>query len=115
MDVLRCVCPAAVGHPQTLAWRPLAARFLHGVLYLLIIATIVMGVANAWMRGSNVFGLFQFAAAANPDRVLRRSINGWHELAANTLVILALLHAGAALLHHYVLRDDVLRRMLPPR
>jgi len=29
--------------------------------------------------------------------------------------VLVLLHAGAALFHHYVKRDDVLRRMLPRR
>jgi cytochrome b561 len=30
-------------------------------------------------------------------------------------VILAALHAGAALVHRYVLRDEVLQRMLPRR
>ena len=32
---------------------------------------------------------------------------------ANTILILAGLHAAAALFHHYVLRDGVLHRMLP--
>ena len=40
-------------------------------------------------------------------------MNGWHELAANTIVILAAIHAAAALVHHYLWRDGVLRRMLP--
>ncbi|MEI9984666.1 MAG: cytochrome b/b6 domain-containing protein [Aliidongia sp.] len=31
------------------------------------------------------------------------------------LLAFVLLHAGAALRHHFVLRDGVLRRMLPPR
>lgn len=30
-----------------------------------------------------------------------------------TILVLAGLHAAAALFHHYVLKDDVLRRMLP--
>jgi cytochrome b561 len=40
-------------------------------------------------------------------------IGGYHALAANALAILAGLHAAAALFHHYVMRDDILRRMLP--
>jgi cytochrome b561 len=34
-------------------------------------------------------------------------------LAANAIMIVTALHAVAALFHHYVLRDGVLRRMLP--
>jgi len=36
-----------------------------------------------------------------------------HEWIAWTIIILAAVHAAAALFHHYVLRDDVLKRMLP--
>jgi cytochrome b561 len=36
-----------------------------------------------------------------------------HEVLANTLIILAALHAAAALVHHWVLRDRTLVRMLP--
>lgn len=92
-----------------------SARVVHIVLYVLVFAAIAFGIGNAWMRGSDVFGWFRFAAMPNPDRVLRRSVNEWHEVAANAVLIVALLHAGAALLHHYVLRDGVLRRMLPVR
>jgi cytochrome b561 len=36
-----------------------------------------------------------------------------HYWVATTIIMLAGLHAAAALFHHYVLRDDVLWRMLP--
>jgi cytochrome b561 len=36
-----------------------------------------------------------------------------HEILANALVMLAGLHAAAALIHHWVLRDRTLTRMLP--
>ena len=39
----------------------------------------------------------------------------WHSLPANLLMALALIHATAALVHHYLWRDAVLRRMLPRR
>jgi len=36
-----------------------------------------------------------------------------HEILAHALVILATIHAGAALIHHWVFRDRTLVRMLP--
>jgi cytochrome b561 len=44
---------------------------------------------------------------------LGRWMRGWHGFAANTILIVGGMHAAAALFHHYLLRDDVLRRMLP--
>ena len=38
-----------------------------------------------------------------------------HELLANALLILAGIHAAAALIHHYVFGDRTLVRMLPGR
>jgi cytochrome b561 len=38
-----------------------------------------------------------------------------HGTAANIILIVAGLHAGEALVHHFLLRDHVLRRMLPSR
>jgi cytochrome b561 len=43
----------------------------------------------------------------------RRSINEWHELAANTLLALAAFHAAAALVRQFVWRDRLVRRMKP--
>ena len=42
---------------------------------------------------------------------MRGIVNHWHGLAANTVLILAGLHAAAALFHHYVRKDQLLRRM----
>jgi cytochrome b561 len=38
-----------------------------------------------------------------------------HEVTAHALIVLAALHAAAALVHHWVLRDRTLVRMLPRR
>ena len=38
----------------------------------------------------------------------------FHEWIGWAIIILALIHALAALYHHYVLKDRVLERMLPP-
>jgi cytochrome b561 len=88
-----------------------AAKAVHWSLYLLLMVTIVLGVLNAWSHGEVIFNLFQLPAFG--DRPVRRLISGWHALAANAVLIVAGLHAAAALSHHYVLRDDVLVRMVP--
>jgi len=44
---------------------------------------------------------------------LRRELREFHEWIGWAIIVLALLHAGAALYHHYVLKDRVLKRMLP--
>jgi cytochrome b561 len=87
----------------------------HFALYALLIATIVLGVANASIRGDTIFGMFSVPSFAPDNRDLRRQIEDLHSLAANTLVILAGIHALAGLWHHYVLKDGVLRRMFPAR
>ena len=88
-----------------------AEHIVHGLLYLILATTLAVGVANVTARGWDLFGLIQIPAYAAGDRALRRSINGWHELAANGLVVLAALHTFAALLHQFAMRDGLLRRM----
>ncbi len=87
-----------------------AARATHGLLYLLTGTAVALGIATAWFRGYVVFGLFAFPGT---DRTLGHVVRGYHALAANGILILALAHAAAALFHHYVIDDGVLRRMLP--
>ena len=89
------------------------AQATHYGLYLLLLAVIVLGVINAFVRGYNLFDLVNLPQIG--DRALRKPITHWHGLAANILLALAALHAAAALLHHYVLRDRVLGRMVPGR
>ena len=93
----------------------LAARVVHGLLYAMLAATIGLGITNAWVRGDSVFNLVQLASFAPGDKALRSAIGDYHALFANGLLILAGAHAAAALLHHFVLHDATLRRMLPER
>jgi cytochrome b561 len=95
---------------------PALARFatpIHLVLYALLLAEVVLGLMNVWVRGESIYNLFAIPSFAPGDRALRRQINGYHEFVANTILIVAGLHAIAALAHHYLWRDGVLRRMWP--
>jgi len=63
------------------------------------------------VRGDSIFSLFSIPKLLPDSPSLKQAVGNLHKYAANALVILALLHALAALFHHYVLRDTVLRRM----
>lgn len=115
--VLRVV--GSVPPPSAALSRPvhLAAVAVHVLLYVLLVATPLVGIYLAFLRGNEVtfFGLFTIPSPVEVDRTAARQVIEVHELLANALVVLALLHAAAALVHHYVFKDDVLRRMLPSR
>jgi cytochrome b561 len=93
----------------------LVATLLHFTLYIALIVTVSLGVANVWVRGDTLFNIITFPAFDPGNKPLRAQVGDLHDLAANTLLVLAGLHAIAALIHHFVWRDDVLRRMLPAR
>jgi cytochrome b561 len=50
-----------------------------------------------------------------PDKILAKHAMVAHELVAYLLVALIALHAAAALFHHFVRRDNVLKAMQPGR
>ena len=89
------------------------ARIVHWALYVGLAAVILLGAANAFARGDSIFSLFSLPKAYPSNPQLKPSLEKLHQTAANALVILAIVHALAAFAHHYILRDDVLRRMLP--
>jgi cytochrome b561 len=90
-----------------------AAKVMHWALYLLLFVVVTVGFVYEWAGGDSLFNLFRMPSFAHGDRSLTHMIGGWHALAANSVVIIAGLHALAALSHQYVMRDDVLIRMAP--
>ena len=94
----------------------IASKGTHYLLYALLVAQAVSGFVWRWAQGHPVefFGLFgipgPFGEMARPQR---RLIHEVHEYVGWAIVIIAFGHALAALYHHYVLKDRVLRRMLP--
>ena len=78
-----------------------------------MIAVVVLGIANVWIRGDTLFDWFTAPAFAPANRDLREQVVDLHGLAANTLLAVAALHAAAAIWHHVVRKHGVLRRMWP--
>jgi cytochrome b561 len=92
----------------------IASRVSHWTLYALLVAVPFVGIVFELKRGNALpmFG-WELASPWPADRALARSLLTVHYYLANTLLILAGVHAAAALIHHYALRDQTLLRMLP--
>ncbi|MFZ6760389.1 cytochrome b [Undibacterium sp. Ji50W] len=86
---------------------------VHYLLYALMLAVVVIGIAAVWIRGDNLFNLFTVPAFDPANKALRHNVVELHGLLANILLGLAAFHAAAALWHSLVKKDGVLRRMLP--
>ncbi|MFZ6693720.1 cytochrome b [Undibacterium sp. SXout20W] len=101
--------------PAASGWQESLAKAVHHLIYLMIATTVVLGIFNTWVRGDNLFNLFQIPSFAPSNNDLRHQVEDIHALAANILIALAGFHAAAGLAHHYVLKDTVLQRMLPSK
>jgi cytochrome b561 len=98
-------------------WMRLASKATHYLLYTLLVAEAALGFAFRWGGGRPMafFGTGIPPLIGEMARPLRRQLREFHEWIGWAIIVLALLHALAALYHHYVLKDGVLRRMLPRR
>jgi cytochrome b561 len=98
-------------------WVKLASKAVHYLLYVLLVAQAGLGWAWRWAQGHDVsfFGLFAIPGPYGElGRPTRHVFHDLHENIGWAIVIIAFGHALAALYHHYVLKDRVLGRMLPP-
>ena len=96
-------------------WQQLAAHGSHIGLYVLLFATQLLGWTMSSARNFPVswFGFFTLPNLVGPNRPLYDFLHEAHEVAAKLIFVFAVLHAAAALKHHFIDKDNVLRRMLP--
>jgi cytochrome b561 len=104
-----------LGEWASAAWVELGAKLAHLGLYVLLVAVPVVGIALQFARGEAlpIFGLLEIASPWPADRAFARNLKEIHEILAHGVMVLAGLHAAAALVHHWVFRDRTLVRMLP--
>jgi cytochrome b561 len=96
-------------------WADNGGRIMHFVLYALIAAVPIAGVVTLFAGGDSLplFGLGEIPSPWLKDKAFEHAAKEVHETLANALIILAMLHAGAAFAHHYYFKDRTLKRMLP--
>lgn len=98
-------------------WERRAANSAHVLLYVILFA---MPVSGYLINAGAGFPLTYFGWLSVPNLVAEserlETVAGWIHLSLFWLLALVLIgHIGGALRHHFVKRDDVMRRMLPGR
>ncbi|MCF7220362.1 cytochrome b [Marilutibacter chinensis] len=115
---MRLIGSTPLIHPQPPTWQRVLAKLTHLALYLFMIAMPLLG----WLTLS---GEHESARIPGPgwtipllpgvDESAGEAAEELHEVVAVLGYWLVGLHTVAALVHHYLIRDDTLRRMLPRR
>jgi cytochrome b561 len=100
------------------AWEAALAKVTHGLMYLLMLAIPLAGwgLSSAWGKGKpvSIFGMFDVPALpVGSDKPTVDMFHELHEITATLMLVLFVLHVGAALKHHLVDKDSTLRRMVP--
>jgi len=102
--------------PHTMArWEHRAAHAMHHALYLVPVLAMFAGWLYASAAGLTVnwFGLMLIPDLIDKNTELAPLLKELHHVLVGLLVLLLAGHIGAALRHALVLRDNVVKRMLP--
>jgi cytochrome b561 len=97
------------------AWQHVAAELTHWLIYILMVAIPLSGWLMSSAKGFQTvyFGVLPLPDLLAKNKELGNVLTGVHMTLNFTLAGLVLGHAGAAIKHHFIDRDDVLTRMLP--
>lgn len=116
--LLRLVLRLALPEPQSLtmpAWQALAAAIVRAGLYLCLLTLPLTGLLMVSAAPIQIptlfFGWIAVPHPIGPDKAVYEAMLRLHEALFTTLAALAAIHAGAALLHQFVLKDGLMRRM----
>lgn len=111
----RLVVGSPAPEPSLATWQRTASSAVHGLLYVLLIAQPIIGNAanSAYGASTPFFGLFELQPIVTQNEALSKALFAVHRWLGILIAALVLVHIGAALLHHLIIKDGVLRRMLP--
>lgn len=92
----------------------LAARSIHLIFYGVLIVMPLTGwmISSAAGLSVSFFGLFLLPNLVGPNPALMAILAQVHAWLAYALIALVGLHTLAALKHHFINKDDVLRKMV---
>jgi len=110
----RMAGPDPLTEPVPPKWQKLSAKLMHVALYFLMIGMPLGGWLLLSAAGKPIpyFGL-ELPALVGESKSLAALIKEIHEVGGTVGYLLIGFHTAAALFHHYVQRDNTLRRMLP--
>lgn len=101
--------------PTLPAWQAAPAKLLHIALYAFFIVQPLLGLATAWTDGKAVllpFTGIALPALLAPDESLAHQLEDLHGSTGEIFYWVIGAHVLASLYHHFLRRDDTLKRML---
>jgi cytochrome b561 len=119
VTILRVVWRLTNSVPQHPAGMPKWQRRLAGLSHAALYATLIIMPLTGWVMSSALnlpvvyLGIVYIPSPFGVDPALGETMKIVHRALALILLGLVAAHLAAALYHHVILRDDVLRRMLP--
>lgn len=96
-------------------WQRIVAKSLHHTFYLLMFAIPISGyvMSSHVLKPVSIYGLFEIPPLfAEKNIESAKAVFEVHETLAMVLLILIVAHVLIALKHHFVDKDNILRRML---
>jgi len=96
-------------------WQRRSSEAVHWLLYVLVLATTMTGWLFASFRGWSIsfFYLVPMPMLASDNAAAGKAIDGLHQAAEWSLLVLIGLHVAGALAHLFFYRDRIMQRMLP--
>lgn len=97
----------------TAAWQRISASIVHWGLYVAVFVQLVSGGMTVATGGRALpfFGLFSVPLPVAEDRGNHEFWEEIHEFAWRIVAVLIVVHVLAAIYNHFILKNDVLRRM----
>jgi cytochrome b561 len=95
-------------------WEVFAARSVHYAFYVFMFAMPITGwyITSAAGLPVSVFGWFVLPNLIPPNHELMKQFENLHTWLGYALILTICMHTAAALKHHFIDKDDILRRML---
>jgi cytochrome b561 len=118
--LLRLCARFAKASPQLPAAMPEWERRLAGLTHVTFYLLLLVAALSGWLLVSaailaiptRFFGLFVIPNLVGANAKLQADMTFLHYVVSRLIIALVALHVAAALKHHFVDRDDILRRML---
>ena len=90
------------------------ARLSHALLYVLLVLLPISGflATNAWGFPLSLFNMLPLPSPIGKDEAIAKILSTVHWTSAAVLGAILVLHLAGAVLHRYVKRDSLSRRML---
>ncbi|MCC6069120.1 cytochrome b/b6 domain-containing protein [Ferrovum sp. PN-J185] len=100
----------------SIPYSKLLSHLVHVILYLLLVFAPLIGLLAKQMRGDDVLWFGTLLPVLISDDVglpYAKTAKSIHEYLGNWLMYVALLHVGAAIIHQWFFKDNLISRMLP--